>query len=35
MKRVIVRDPGLCAARLVYDRRDVEEGLALIEIIRK
>jgi hypothetical protein len=28
-------DPGLFAARLAYDRRDVEEELALIEITRK
>ena len=43
MKRVIALtdpellkgDPGLFAARLAYDRRDVEEELALIEITRK
>jgi hypothetical protein len=43
MKRVIALegpellrgDPGLFAARLAYDRRDVEEELALIEIARK
>ena len=28
-------DPGLFAARLAYDQRDVEEELALIEITRK
>ena len=43
MKRVIALkepellkgDPGLFAARLAYDQRDVEEELALIEITRK
>jgi hypothetical protein len=43
MKRVIALkepellkgDPGLFAARLAYDMRDVEEELALIEITRK
>ncbi len=43
MKRVIALkepellkgDPALFAARLAYDRRDVEEELALIEITRK
>jgi uncharacterized damage-inducible protein DinB len=43
MKRVIALeapelfkgDPGLFAARLAYDHREVEEELALIEIIRK
>jgi uncharacterized damage-inducible protein DinB len=43
MKRVIALnepellkgDPGLFAARLVYDQRDVEEELALIELTRK
>jgi uncharacterized damage-inducible protein DinB len=43
MKRVIALkepelvkgDPGLFAARLAYDLRDVEEELALIEITRK
>ena len=43
MKRVIALkepellkgDPGLFAARLAYDERDVEEELALIEIVRK
>ncbi len=43
MKRVIALndpellkgDPGLFAARLAYDRRDVEEELALIELTRK
>ncbi len=43
MKRVIALkepellkgDPGLFAARLAYDRRDVEEELALIEITRQ
>ena len=43
MKRVIALegpellqgDPGLFAARLTYDQRDVEEELALIEITRK
>ena len=43
MKRVIALkepellkgDPGLFAARLAYDRRDVEEELALVEITRK
>src|SRR6516164_3982732 len=28
-------DPGLFAARLAYDQRDLEEELALIELIRK
>jgi uncharacterized damage-inducible protein DinB len=28
-------DPGLFATRLAYDRRDVEEELALIEVTRK
>ena len=28
-------DPGLFAARLAYDRRDVEEELALVEVTRK
>ena len=43
MKRVIALDgpellkgdPGLFAARLAYDRRDVDEELALIELTRK
>jgi uncharacterized damage-inducible protein DinB len=43
MKRVIALkepellkgDPGLFAARLAYDQRDVEEELALIELTRK
>src|SRR5438477_4323667 len=43
MKRVIALeepellkgDPGLFAARLAYDHRDVEEELALIELTRK
>ncbi len=43
MKRVIALndpellkgDPGLFAARLAYDRRQVEEELALIELTRK
>src|SRR5919202_1308124 len=43
MKRVIALkepellkgDPGLFAARLAYDERDVEEELALIDITRK
>lgn len=43
MKRVIALkepellkgDPGLFAARLAYDRRDVEDELALMEITRK
>jgi uncharacterized damage-inducible protein DinB len=43
MKRVIALedpellkgDPGLFAARLAYDRRDLEEELALIELTRK
>jgi hypothetical protein len=43
MKRVIALkepellkgDPGLFAARLAYDQRDMEEELALIEIVRK
>jgi hypothetical protein len=43
MKRVIALqqpellkgDPGLFAARLAYDHRDIEEELALIEITRK
>jgi uncharacterized damage-inducible protein DinB len=43
MKRVITLkepelhkgDPGLFAARLAYDQRDVEEELALIELTRK
>ena len=43
MKRVIALkepellkgDPGLFAARLAYDQRDVEEELALIEMTRK
>jgi hypothetical protein len=43
MKRVIALenpellkgDPGLFAARLAYDRRDVEEELAIIELTRK
>jgi hypothetical protein len=43
MKRVIALkepellkgDPGLFAARLVYDQRDIEEELALIELTRK
>src|SRR5215467_12049440 len=43
MKRVIALqnpellkgDPGLFAARLAYDRRDVEEELTLIELTRK
>jgi hypothetical protein len=43
MKRVIALkkpellkgDPGLFAARLAYDHREVEEELALIEIVRK
>ena len=43
MKRVIALkepellqgDPGLFAARLAYDRRDVEEELALVELARK
>ena len=43
MKRVIALkepellkgDPGLFAARLAYDQRDVEEELTLIEITRK
>jgi uncharacterized damage-inducible protein DinB len=43
MKRVIALkepellkgDPGLFAARLAYDRREVEEELALIEITRR
>jgi hypothetical protein len=43
MKRVIAikepellkGDPGLFAARLAYDQRDVDEELALIEITRK
>jgi hypothetical protein len=43
MKRVIALkepellkgDPGLFAARLAYDRRDLQEELALIELIRK
>jgi hypothetical protein len=43
MKRVIALqepellqgDPGLFAARLAYDRRDVDEELALIECTRK
>jgi uncharacterized damage-inducible protein DinB len=43
MKRVIALnepellkgDPGLFAARLAYDSRDVEEELALIELTRK
>src|SRR5579871_3866769 len=43
MKRVIALkdpellkgDPELFAARLAYDRRDTEEELALIELIRK
>src|SRR5262245_45457346 len=43
MKRVIALqerellqgDPGLFAARLAYDRRDVEEELALVELTRK
>ena len=43
MKRVIALkepellkgDPGLFAARLAYDQRDVEEELALIEITRR
>ena len=28
-------DPGLFAARLAYDRRDVEEELALVEVTRR
>ena len=43
MKRVIALkepellkgDPGLFAARLAYDRRDVDEEMALVEITRK
>jgi len=43
MKRVIVLkepellkgDPGLFAARLAYDHRDVEEELALVELTRR
>jgi hypothetical protein len=43
MKRIIALnepelvkgDPGLFAARLAYDQRDVEEELAIIEITRK
>src|SRR5246127_2404203 len=43
MKRVIALkepellkgDPGLFAARLAYDHRDVEEELALIELTRR
>ncbi len=43
MKRVIALnepellkgDPGLFAARLAYDQRDVEEELALVELTRK
>jgi uncharacterized damage-inducible protein DinB len=43
MKRVIALqepellqgDPGLFGARLAYDRRDVEEELALVELTRK
>ena len=43
MKRVIALngpelfkgDPGLFAARLAYDRRDVDEELSLIELTRK
>jgi hypothetical protein len=43
MKRVIALkapelpkgDPGLFAARLAYERRDVEEELALIELTRR
>jgi hypothetical protein len=43
MKRVVALegpellkgDPGLFAARLAYDRRDVEDELALIEMTRK
>jgi hypothetical protein len=43
MKRVIALqgpellqgDPGLFAARLAYDHRDVEEELALVELARK
>ena len=43
MKRVIALegpellpgDPGLFAARLAYDRRDVEEELAFVELTRK
>src|ERR1700756_3131308 len=43
MKRVIALkdpellpgDPGLFAARLAYDRREVEEELAFVELTRK
>jgi hypothetical protein len=43
MKRVIALnepellkgDPGLFAERLAYDQRDVQEELALIELVRK
>jgi hypothetical protein len=43
MKRVVALkepellpgDPGLFATRLAYDRRDVDEELALVELVRK